>query len=303
VPPVLVRPHSEGDCSITGGYVVRAPDLPSLAGRYVHADFCVGVVRSALLQSGSAQGDAPIGVNVANPSSFGEDLGGCVYVVSLQGDVFRLTESPAPVVPCATAPLPPTSPTPAPSQPATPPPTPAVADTTPPETTIQRGPAARTTNRRVTIVASASEQVRFECSLDGSPFAPCATPLATPPLPEGPHRLDLRAVDAAGNVEPQPASWAWRVDLDPLRRWDMEVLLDRLVRAVRYGRRIAAALEPHAPGRISVQLRSVRGRLLAADTARTASGLRIDLGTARTARPLVITGRFDRVSVTRRVGR
>ncbi len=101
--PVLVRPHSEGDCSITGGYVVRAPDLPSLAGRYVHADFCVGSVRSALLQPGSAQGDAPTGVTLANPSSFGEDLEGCVYVVSLQGGVFRLTESPAPVVPCRAA--------------------------------------------------------------------------------------------------------------------------------------------------------------------------------------------------------
>ena len=260
-------------------------------------------MRSALLQSGSAQSDAPIGVNVANPSSFGEDLGGCVYVVSLQGDVFRLTESPAPVVPCATSPPPPTHATPAPAQPATPSPAPAAADTTPPETTIERGPAARTTNRRVTIVASASEQARFECSLDGSPFAPCATPFATPPLPEGPHRLDLRAVDAAGNVEPQPALWAWRVDLDPLRRWDMEVLLGRLARAVRSGRRIAAVLEAHAPGRISVQLLTLRGRLVAADTARAASSLRIDLGQARAARPVVITGRFDRVSVTRRVRR
>ena len=115
-------------------------------------------------------------------------------------------------------------------------------------------------------------------------------PFTTPPLAEGPHRLELRAVDAAGNVEPQPASWAWRVDLDPLRRWDAEVLLGRLARAVRSGQRIVAALEPHAPGRISVQLRTVRGRLLAADTARATSGLRIDLGRARTLRPLVITG-------------
>jgi Glucose / Sorbosone dehydrogenase len=309
VPPVLVRPHSEGDCSITGGYVVRAPDLPSLAGRYVHADFCVGVVRSALLQPGSAQGDAPIGVSVANPSSFGEDLGGCVYVVSLQGGVFRLTESPAPVVPCAAPasppPAPPSTPAPAPSPSATassPAPVPAAADTTAPETTIERGPAARTTNRRVTIVATASEQARFECSLDGGAFVACATPFTTPPLAEGPHRVDLRAVDAAGNVEPQPASWAWRVDFDRLRRWDTEVLLGRLARAVRSGRRIVGALEPHAPGRITVQLRTVRGRLLAADTARAASGLRIDLGRARAVRPLVLTARFDRVSLTRRVG-
>ena len=300
VPPVLLRPHSEGDCSITGGYVVRAPDLPSLDGRYVYADFCVGVVRSALLQSGSSQGDAPIGVNVATPSSFGEDMGGCVYVVSLHGGVFRLTESPAPVVPCVASA--PSTPTPSPPTPAPTPQAPAATDTTPPETSIERGPAARTTNRRVTIVAAASEQARFECSLDGSPFAPCAIPFATPRLTEGPHRLDLRAVDAAGNVEPQPASWAWRVHLDPLRRWDTEVLLGRLARAARSGRRIAASLEPHAPGRISVQLRTVRGRLLAADTAQAASGLRIDLGRARTAQPLVLTARFDRVWLTRRVG-
>ena len=127
-------------------------------------------------------------------------------------------------------------------------PAPTAADTTPPETTIERGPTARTTNRRVTIVAAASEQARFECSLDGSPFAACATPFTTPPLTEGPHRLDLRAVDAAGNVEPQPASWAWRVDLDPLRRWDTEVLLGRLARAVRSGRRIARCSSHTLPG-------------------------------------------------------
>ena len=299
-PPVLVRPHSEGDCSITGGYVVRAPDLPSLGGRYVHADFCAGVLRSAVLQPGSAQGDAPVGLTVANPSSFGEDLGGCIYIVSLQGGVFRLTESPAPVVPCAApAPPPPPAPTPVPAPDPAPPPAP--SDKTPPETTIERGPASRTTNRRVTVVARVSEPARFECSLDGGAFAACTLPFTTPQLAEGPHGLAVRAVDAAGNVELQPASWAWRVDLDPLRRWDIEVLLGRLARAVRSGRPIVARLEPHAPGRISAQLR-LGGRLLASDTARAAPGLRIDLGRPRTLRPLVITGRFGSVSLTRRVG-
>jgi hypothetical protein len=302
-PPVLVRPHSEGDCSITGGYVVRAPDLPSLAGRYLHADFCTGVVRSAVLQPGSAQGDAPLGLSVASPSSFGEDLEGCVYVVSLGGAVFRLTESPAPVVPCR-ADSPPVPPAPGPSPaPAPPQPAPAAVDTTAPETTIERGPGARTTNRRVTLVATVSEQARLECSLDGGAFAACAIPFTTPPLAEGPHRLEVRAVDAAGNVEPQPASWTWRVDLDPLRRWDLEVLLRRLAGSVGSGHRILAQLEPHAPGRVSVQLRSARGRLLAADSARAGSDLRIELGRARSARPLVLIARFGGVSLTRRVGR
>jgi glucose/arabinose dehydrogenase len=183
-PPVLVRSHADGDCSITGGYVVRADDLPSLAGRYLHADFCVGALRSALLQPGSAQGDAPIGLSIASPSSFGQDLEGCLYAVSLDGGVFRLTESPAPVVPCA-APSPAPTPSPPPSPAPNPTPTPApttsqpAPDTAPPETTIERGPAARTTNRRVTIHAVASEPSRFECSLDGAAFASCALPFTT----------------------------------------------------------------------------------------------------------------------------
>ena len=300
MPPLLVRPHTEGDCSITGGYVVRAPDLPSLSGRYVHADFCVGALRSVLLQPDSAQGDAPIGVTVANPSSFGEDLQGCLYVISLQGGVFRLSESPAPVVPCAPPPAPVPGPAPMPSSSAPPPPP---ADTEPPETTGARGPLPRTTNRRVTVAAAANESSRFECSLDGATFADCALPYTTPPLPEGPHEFRVRAVDAAGNVEPDPAAWTWHVDLDPLRRWDAEVLLRRLVRALRRGDHVAATLEPHAPGRISVRLRTVRGRLLAADHARAAPRLRLDLGPPRTVRPLFITARFGNVEITRRVAR
>jgi glucose/arabinose dehydrogenase len=311
-PPVLVRPHTEGDCSITGGYVVRAPDLPSLAGRYLHADFCVGALRSALLQPGSAVGDAPVGLNVGSPSSFGQDLGGCLYVVSLDGGVFRLTESPAPVVPCVEpSPPPPPLPPPPPPPPAPPAPaptstaapSPAVRDTTPPDTTIERGPAARTTNRRVTIQAVASEPSRFECSLDDAAFAACALPFTTPRLAEGAHGLQLRAVDAAGNVETEPASWTWRVDFDPLRRWDLEVLLGRLSRAVRTGTRIRAGLEPHVTGRVSVQLRTVQGRLLAADRGLATSALRVDLGRTRSLRPLVLTGRFGAVTLTRRIAR
>ncbi len=89
--PVLTKRHSDGWCSITGGYVVRDPALPALAGRYVYGDFCRGQIRAARLRAGRATGDGGIGVpRVPNLSSFGEDARGRVYVVALDGPVYRL---------------------------------------------------------------------------------------------------------------------------------------------------------------------------------------------------------------------
>jgi len=92
VAPVLQLTHSAGNCSVTGGYVVRDRSLPALAGRYVYGDLCKGELRSARLGPGSATGDAAIpGVGkVQQLSSFGEDARGRVYAVSLDGPVYRL---------------------------------------------------------------------------------------------------------------------------------------------------------------------------------------------------------------------
>jgi glucose/arabinose dehydrogenase len=91
VAPVLELSHSAGNCSITGGYVVRDRALPALFGRYVYGDLCKGELRSAKLAPGSASGDAAIpGVaHVDQLSSFGEDARGRVYAVSLSGPVYR----------------------------------------------------------------------------------------------------------------------------------------------------------------------------------------------------------------------
>jgi glucose/arabinose dehydrogenase len=101
VPPVLEKQHPatavDGWCrySITGGYVVRDPSLPSLNGRYLYGDFCTGEVRSTQLASPNAT-DAATGINLPTTSlaSFGEDASGRVYVVSLAGAVYRVVESP-----------------------------------------------------------------------------------------------------------------------------------------------------------------------------------------------------------------
>ncbi len=91
-PPVLELRHADGNCSVTGGYVVRDGVLPALAGRYVYGDLCKGQLRSVKLAPGSASGDAAIaGVpRVEQLASFGEDARGRVYVVSLAGPVYRL---------------------------------------------------------------------------------------------------------------------------------------------------------------------------------------------------------------------
>lgn len=90
VPPVLQQLHSDGNCSITGGYVVRDRSLGSLLGRYVYGDFCLGRIRSALLRPGEARGDRATGLEVPSLSSFGEDARGRVYAASLDGPVYRL---------------------------------------------------------------------------------------------------------------------------------------------------------------------------------------------------------------------
>lgn len=91
--PVLEYSHQDSNCSITGGYVVRDPGLPGLAGRYVYADFCKGQVRSAVLATGGASDDRSEGIVVSSPSSFGQDSCGRIYVTSLGGEVARIEGS------------------------------------------------------------------------------------------------------------------------------------------------------------------------------------------------------------------
>ena len=89
---MLVKSHSDGYCSIIGGYVVRDRSLKSLYGRYVYGDLCKRGLRSVRLgRSGGARGDRSVGgVAVRTLVSFGEDASGRVYTVSLDGRVSRL---------------------------------------------------------------------------------------------------------------------------------------------------------------------------------------------------------------------
>ncbi len=89
-PPVFEYGHDGGSCSITGGYVVRDPGIPELAGRYVYGDYCAGEIRS-FDPADSFATDRSEGLQPApGLSSFGEDSCGRLYVANLSGSVSRL---------------------------------------------------------------------------------------------------------------------------------------------------------------------------------------------------------------------
>ncbi|HEX7243993.1 MAG TPA: PQQ-dependent sugar dehydrogenase [Solirubrobacterales bacterium] len=92
VKPIMAYSHSRdgGSCSIIGGYVVDDPRLPSLRGRYLYTDLCSGQLRSLVPHLRHGAHDRRLGLRVDSPSSFGEDDRGRVYVVSLEGPVYRL---------------------------------------------------------------------------------------------------------------------------------------------------------------------------------------------------------------------
>ncbi len=83
-----------GGCSVTGGYVVRDRALDSLYGRYLYGDYCAGQLRSFIADPAEpAADDRPLGLQIPQLSSFGEDAAGHLYAVSLEGPVFRLRDS------------------------------------------------------------------------------------------------------------------------------------------------------------------------------------------------------------------
>lgn len=91
VSPVFEYSHDNGNCSVTGGFVYRGQALSGLAGWYLFADYCAGDIRAIRLdESGAFATEQDLGVMVDAPVSFGRDLDGEPYVLSLDGQVLRL---------------------------------------------------------------------------------------------------------------------------------------------------------------------------------------------------------------------
>ena len=158
--------------AITGGYVVRDPGLPTLAGRYLYADTYAGQVRSLALARPRATGDrAESGLQRGLLVSFAEDACGRLYVVSLNGTVDRIQDgAPGPCnlkVP-ATAPTPPG------------PAKPAVPDRTSPRVRIEvarKGRVGRRATPRIRLTATEACRVTIRARLAGTTLKRVRTPL------------------------------------------------------------------------------------------------------------------------------
>jgi hypothetical protein len=85
-----------------------------------------------------------------------------------------------------------------------------------PSTTISQL-AIKQSTRQVTVrfkgdePAASSATLRFECELDGGRFARCASPKAYTHVSVGRHTIKVRAVDAAGSMDPSPAARRFRI--------------------------------------------------------------------------------------------
>ncbi len=90
---MFVYKHVNGNCAVTGGYVYRGQRYSKLDGVYFFGDDCSGRIwafPASDARDGRAAGqqvlDTPLQI-----SSFGEDAAGELYVVSLDGRIFRVT--------------------------------------------------------------------------------------------------------------------------------------------------------------------------------------------------------------------
>jgi hypothetical protein len=90
--PIFEYRHDHG-CSVTAGYVYRGRARPSVRGRYILADYCLGTVWSLKVVSGGAEDVRTEPFRIVGLTSFGEDTAGELYATASSGVVYRLTGS------------------------------------------------------------------------------------------------------------------------------------------------------------------------------------------------------------------
>ena len=90
IAPVWEYDHSQGDISVTGGFVYRGPTLAALTGKYVYADYVSGKVW-ALDNANPAQ---PLNQQLLDAdfqvASFGQNQEQELFLCGFDGSIYRL---------------------------------------------------------------------------------------------------------------------------------------------------------------------------------------------------------------------
>jgi hypothetical protein len=91
--PLVDYDHTDGACSITGGYVYRGSAIPGIDGHYFYSDYCAGFLKSFRYSNGAALDEKDWGITMTSVQSFGVDAAGELYVMS--GDnIFKIVRGP-----------------------------------------------------------------------------------------------------------------------------------------------------------------------------------------------------------------
>jgi hypothetical protein len=85
------------------------------------------------------------------------------------------------------------------------------------QTTIAANPPDPSTSSSSSFsFTSTYPSATFECRMDGGVYSPCTSPKVYAGLSDGSHTFEVRAMDAAGNVDSTPAGYTWTVDTGAL---------------------------------------------------------------------------------------
>ena len=88
IDPIAEYSHQEGGCSITGGFVYFG-SRPEWNGIYLYGDYCSGFVWGLIRTDGGWQNQLLFQTGVTI-TSFGQDEAGEIYLISDNGNIYRL---------------------------------------------------------------------------------------------------------------------------------------------------------------------------------------------------------------------
>ncbi|MCH7771979.1 MAG: PQQ-dependent sugar dehydrogenase, partial [Bacteroidetes bacterium] len=95
--PIWEYDHNEGRCSVTGGYVYRGQNIPSLIGKYIYGDYCQKTVWSLDYDGITPTVNQTLLTAPGRIVSFGVDQSSELYVLTFNPDNIYMFFDPLPV--------------------------------------------------------------------------------------------------------------------------------------------------------------------------------------------------------------